>query len=216
MLSLSDKYAKYGVQTTFYWSFEDVTATDAPFVGVAPVAADIFISKDGGATAAATNAMTAIGNGVYSHVMTASEMQGSLIVVSVYDQTASEIYKPARREIVTRELMSQLTIDSTAVGGNTPALTLTGVGTGVALNVNGASSSYNHNLFDQSEVAEPSAAPSDIATFKEILQWLKRRWRNVHTASSTQLKVYKDDGTTVLSTQTLTNSSSLQSVGEAS
>lgn len=215
MLALPHVYAKYGVQTTFYWQFEDVTATDAPFIGVAPVAADIFISKDGAAPAAATNAMTAIGNGIYSHVMTAAEMQGSRIQVSVYDQTASEIYKPAFREIITRELMSQLTIDPTAVGGNTIGLTLVGVGTGLALSVSGASSSYNHNIFDQSEVTEPSAAPGDIATFKEILQWLKRRFRNVHTASSTQLKVYKDDGVTVLSTQTLSNTGSLQSVGEA-
>ena len=160
--------------------------------------------------------MTAVGNGIYSHVMTAAEMQGSRIQVSVYDQTASEIYKPAFREIVTRELMSQWTVDATAVGGNTPAVTMTGVGTGLGLNVTGASASYYHNIFDQSEVSEPSAAPSDIATFKEIFQWLKRRWRNVHTASATQLKVYKDDGITVLSTQTITNSSSLQSVGEAS
>lgn len=216
MLALPHVYAKYGVQTTFYWQFEDVTLTDAPFIGVAPVAADIFISKDGAAPAAATNAMTAVGNGIYSHVMTAAEMQGSRIQVSVYDQTASEIYKPAFREIITRELMSQLTIDPTAVGGNTIGLTLVGVGTGLALSVSGASSSYNHNIFDQSEVTEPSAAPGDIATFKEILQWLKRRFRNVHTASSTQLKVYKDDGVTVLSTQTLSNTGSLQSVGEAS
>lgn len=215
MLALPHVYAKYGVQTTFYWQFEDITDAEAPFAGVAPVAADIFISKDGAAPAAATNAMTAIGNGIYSHVMTAAEMQGSRIQVSVYDQTASAIYKPAFREIVTRELMSQLTIDPTAVGGNTIGLTLVGVGTGLALSVSGASSSYNHNIFDQSEVTEPSAAPGDIATFKEILQWLKRRFRNVHTASSTQLKVYKDDGVTVLSTQTLSNTGSLQSVGEA-
>ena len=216
MLALPHVYAKYGVQTTFYWQFEDVTITDAPFIGAAPVAADIFISKDGAAPAAATNAMTAVGNGIYSHVMTAAEMQGSRIQVSVYDQTASEIYKPAFREIVTRELMSQLTIDATAVGGNTPGLTLTGVGTGLGLSVTGASSSYNHNIFDQSEVAEPSAALSSVATFKEILQWVKRRLNNLHTASSTQLKVYKDDGTTVLSTQTITNSGSLQSIGKAS
>lgn len=214
MLVLPTKFAKYGVQTTFVVSLEDVTDAEAPFTGTAPLAADIFLSKDGAAAAAATNAMTALSNGLYTWVATATEMQASVLSVVVYDQTASAIFKPVHFQVITRISMSTLGLDATAVGGNTDALTLTGVGTGRAFNVNGATSSYNHNLFDQSEVAEPSAAPSDIATFKEIFQFLKRRWRNKHTASSTELKVYKDDATTVLSTQALANSGSLQSVGE--
>lgn len=214
MLVMPLKFGFYGVAATFVFVFEDATDAEAPFTGTAPVAADIWVSKDGAAPANATNGMTAVGNGVYTWTATAAEMQASNLFVSVYDATASAIFKPVFMEVVTRLALSTLRLDATAVGGNTDALTLTAVGTGKAFNVNGATSSYNHNLFDQSEVAEPSAAPADIATFKEIFQFLKRRWRNKHTASSTELKVYKDDATTVLSTQALANSGSLQSVGE--
>lgn len=137
MLSHGIEHAKYGVQTTFYWFFEDVTATDAPFIGVAPVTADIFISKDGGAPATATNAMTAIGNGIYSHVMTAAEMSATRISVSVYDQTASEIYKPACRVIITKLQLGQIDVDATQIGGNTEAIKAQGVGSGEGLKATG-------------------------------------------------------------------------------
>lgn len=214
MLVLPLKFAKQGVTNTFLFTLEDVTDAEAPYTGTAPVAADIWVSVDGAAPANATNAMTALGNGMYLWVAVAAELAGARTYVSVYDATGSATFKPVFMEVVTRLTLSTLTIDATAVGGNTDAVTLTAVGTGKALNVSGATSSYNHNLFDQSEVAEPSTAPADIATFKEIFQFLKRRWRNKHTASSTELKVYKDDATAVLSTQALTNSGSLQSVGE--
>jgi hypothetical protein len=137
MLSHGVEFGKYGVQTTFYWSFEDATATDAPFVGVAPVAADIFISKDGGAPAAATNAMTAIGNGIYSHVLTATEMQATRLAVSVYDQTPTEIFKPAFRVILTKLQLGQIDVDATQIGGNTSGIKATGVGTSHGVELQG-------------------------------------------------------------------------------
>lgn len=130
MLSHGIEFAKYGVATTFYWSFEDVTITDAPFIGVAPVAADIFLSKDGAAPATATNAMTAIGNGIYSHVVTAAEMQATRLSISVYDQTASEIYKPAFRVVLTKLQLGQVDIDATQIGGNTDGVKIQAVGSG--------------------------------------------------------------------------------------
>ena len=145
MLSHGIEFAKYGVQTTFYWFFEDVTATDAPFTGVAPVTADIFISKDGGAPATATNAMTAIGNGIYSHVLTATEMQATRLSISVYDQTASEIYKPACRVILTKLQLGQIDVDATQIG-NASALNLLGGGTGNGLRAKGGTTGGGADL----------------------------------------------------------------------
>jgi len=73
-----------------------------------------------------------------------------------------------------------------------------------------------HNLFDLSEVSEPSTTLASVATFKEILQHLKRRWFNRHEVVNGQLKVYKDNSTTVLDTQTVTNTESEKSIGKAS
>lgn len=216
MLDGGVRFAKYGAAYDLYFGLEDITDAEAPFTGTAPLAADIWLIKDGGTPANATNASSAIGNGVYKLTLTATEMQATNLAISIYDATASAIFKPKFLNIHTRVELGSLVIDPTNIGGNTVGLNLVGVGTGMALNVNGASASYNHNLLDQSEVAELSSAPTGTVTFKQMLQWLFRRWRNKHTASSSQLLVYKDDGTTVLSTQTLAYSGSIQSVAAMS
>lgn len=126
---ISRVYAFYGAQTTFYFTFEDISDAEAPFTGTAPVAADIWVSKNGGAPANATNAMTAVGNGIYSWVATASEMQAATVVVSVYDATASAIFKPAALLIETQVNVSQLNVDASTMT-NSNAATFTGSGTG--------------------------------------------------------------------------------------
>jgi len=126
---ISRVYAFYGAQTTFYFTFEDISDAEAPFTGAAPVAADIWVSKNGGAPANATNAMTAIGNGIYSWVATATEMQAATVVVSVYDATASAIFKPAALLIETQVNVSQLNVDASTMT-NSNAATFTGGGTG--------------------------------------------------------------------------------------
>lgn len=128
MLSLGMRFGKYGAASTFYFRLEDVTITDAPFIGVAPLAADIFLSKDGGAPAAATNGMTAIGNGVYSWVATAAEMQCVVLSVSVYDQTATEIFKPVCVDIYTEIRVGRMIVDANAMTGDIDGLYIRGKG----------------------------------------------------------------------------------------
>lgn len=255
------QFGKYGTQTTFMFALEDVTITDAPFVGVAPVTADIFLSKDGAAAATATNPFVAVSNGIYTWTATATEMQATRIAVSVYDQTASEIYKPIFFIILTKIQVGQLDCDATAlsnthgiiatgqgtgsglstVGGATGNGTLntggatsgdgtrnvatagngsgtshTGVGTGVGLKTTGATTALPHNLFDIVESAEPSAALSSLATFWAITGWLKRRLNNKATVNASSLIVYKDDSTTVLSTQAVSDNGTTDTVGKAS
>ena len=261
MLSHGTFFAKYGTQTTFFFALEDVTATDAPFVGVAPLAADIFLSKDGGAAAAATNASTAIGNGIYSWVATATEMQATRLAVSIYDQTASEIFKPIFFIVNTKLQIGQLDADATALsnvagitatgqgtgsgisatGGATGHGLLTtggatsgsglratatagngsgvdgiGVGTGYGLKTSGATNLLTHNLLDITEAAEPSAAVGSAATIMAILQHLKRRLFNKVTVNASSLVIYKDDSTTTLSTQSVSDNGTTDTVGKAS
>ena len=113
------QFAKYGTATTFYLVFEDITDAEAPFTGTAPLTADIWLSKDGGAPANATNACTTIGNGIYSWAATATELQATRLSVSIYDATASAIFKPLSLIIYTTLSLGQLNVDATQLGGNT-------------------------------------------------------------------------------------------------
>lgn len=214
MLSHGNFFAKYGTQTTFYFALEDATDAEAPFVGVAPVTADIWLVKDGGVAANATNGCTAEGNGVYSLVLTAAEMQATIISVSIYDQTASAIFLPVFFNVVTRLYLGQFDIDATQIGSNTDALKLTGVGTGVGLYTSGASAAYYTNLFSQLEGTEPSGAPADNATVMAMLQFLKRRWNNKRTQSSTTFTMYKDDSTTTAWTATVSDDGTIGTVAK--
>lgn len=216
MLSHGTFYIKYGTQTTLMLALEDVTDAEAPFVGTAPLAVDIWLSKDGGAAANATNAFTAISNGIYTWVITATEAQAARIAVSVYDATASAIFKPIYFVIQTRVALGQLDIDATQIGGNTNAFITTGVGTGVGTYATGASALYNHNLFDQTEGTEPSGAISSTASFKAILQYLKRRFFNKATATSSTVTVLKDDSSTTLQSQSYADDGTTATIGKAS
>ena len=209
------QFAKYGVQTVFYLALEDVTTTDAPFIGVAPLVGDIWLSKDGGAAAAATNAFVAVSNGIYSWTATATELQCTRLAVSVYDATASEIFKPIFFTVLTKIQVGQLDCDASALS-NTHGITCTGIGTGFGFKAVGATTALQHNLFTQSEGTEPAAALSSTATFAEILQWLKRRFNNKATVSGSSLIVYKDNSSTVLSTQAVSDDGTTDTVGKAS
>lgn len=127
------EFGQYGVQTTYMFALEDITDAEAPFTGTAPLTADIWISKDGAATANATNAFTAVSNGVYTWVATAAEMQATRLCVNVYDATASAIFKPVSILIQTKLQLGQIDVNATQIGGNVSAMSLTGVGTGAGL-----------------------------------------------------------------------------------
>lgn len=107
-------------------------------------------------------------------------------------------------------------LKATSVAGNGNGLRGVGVGTGLGLKTEGASALYKHDIFDQSEGTEPSAALSSTATLREIFQWLKRRLNNKVTVDGSNLKVYKDDSSTVLSTQSVSDNGTTDTVGKAS
>lgn len=77
--------AKYGVQTTFY--FPLVTKDAADFItGATHASGDTKLIKDGGASANTTNGFTDEGNGFYSIVLTATEMQAARLCLTIVDQ----------------------------------------------------------------------------------------------------------------------------------
>lgn len=81
----------YGKQTTIY--FPLVTAGAQDFItGATDAGTDCKVIIDGGASNTATNDFAEEGNGWYSLVLTASEMSGTVIKVSIID-TATKAYE---------------------------------------------------------------------------------------------------------------------------
>lgn len=220
------EFAKYGTQTTFMFALEDNTDTEAPFVGTAPLTADIWLSKDGGTIANATNAFVAVSNGVYTWTATATELQCTRLHVNVYDATATAIFKPLSIQIFTKLQLGQIDVDATQIGGNTTAMLLQGVGTGSGLlatggatgdglegvggstsgvGIKGTATSTNeyNNIFAVTEGTEPAAAMGNNATILRTLQGLKRRFFNKVTQTTTQQKVWNDASDTAIDTMTV-------------
>lgn len=137
----------YGAATTIYFTLSSPAATSSDrLVTTAPgslfVAGDIQVSKDGGALANVANSVTQItaANPLYSLVLSATEMQAENIVVQIVDQNG-----PAFRDLYilvrTKERLGQKITDATQIGGNTPAMTLTGIGTSPGLLATGGATS---------------------------------------------------------------------------
>lgn len=101
-------------------------------------AGDFKISKDGGALTNTTNLPTQItaGQPLYSLVLTDVEMAASEVIVTGRD-VATGSYQPVTIVITTRETFSQLYITSSPIGGDTPAVVITGIGTSAGIQIQG-------------------------------------------------------------------------------
>ena len=208
---------KYGVAQDFYITVPD-PSDDGRFLDAAVpwVAGDVVVNQDGGTEANIGTLPVRVGSTpVYKISLTAAEMQGTIVTVEPVDATASEAWGDTLLVIETKLRLGQLSVDATQIGSNTNAVEATGVGTGLGLAVAGASDSYKTDIFDQLEGSEPSSAPiADDASVMAMLQWNKRRFLNLNTQSSSEGKIFKDDGTSVLGTKPVSDSGTLQSDGE--
>ena len=76
---------KYGVQTTILFPLIDAGAVDFEATPVTDSGTDCEIIKDEGASTTCTNDFAHEGRGIYSLVLTATEMQAARIVVTIVD-----------------------------------------------------------------------------------------------------------------------------------
>lgn len=81
---------RYGVQTTLYFPLIDKGATDFEATPVSHASGDTKVIIDGGSPTNTTNAFVHEGNGIYSLTLTASEMQGRVIVLTIIDSATKE------------------------------------------------------------------------------------------------------------------------------
>ena len=83
----------YGVSATVYFPLIDFGATDFESTPATFAAGDTQIIKDGGTAANATNTPAHEGNGIYSLVLTATEMEATAISITIIDQTATKLFE---------------------------------------------------------------------------------------------------------------------------
>jgi len=76
----------FGIASSIYFPLIDAGAADFESTPVTHTTADTQISIDGGAFANTTNAFAHEGNGIYSIALTAAELSGTTIVVTIIDQ----------------------------------------------------------------------------------------------------------------------------------
>lgn len=81
-----------------------------------------------------------------------------------------------------------------------PTVTTTATATAVTT-VNGIANAAVDNILDRAMSAELASIPSQtIPTVRQMLQFVYTYWRNKYTVTTTQAKVFKADGSTVLDT----------------
>lgn len=83
---------KYNVAATILFTLI-VEGSQDFFTGAAPVAGDVKIVKDEGASANTTNLPVHEGNGIWSLLLTATEMQAARIAITIIDATATKIFE---------------------------------------------------------------------------------------------------------------------------
>lgn len=83
---------KYNVAATILFTLIVEGAQDF-FTGTAPVAGDVKIIKDEGASANTTNLPVHEGNGMWSLLLTATEMSAARVTITIIDATATKIFE---------------------------------------------------------------------------------------------------------------------------
>ena len=113
------------VQATFLFPLLVDTADENDFVTTAVhVAGDTQISKNGGAFANTINGFTHIGNGIYSLVLTAAEMNAVQIAVTVVDQTAVKVWRDHMLAIENYRDIASVLRQHVATAGGASTITL--------------------------------------------------------------------------------------------
>lgn len=92
----------YGQATTVYFPLVDFGSTALEATPVSFASGDVKIIKDGGAAANTTNLPSHEGNGIYSLVLTATELQATDLQIVLVDQTATKTWEDQALLISTR------------------------------------------------------------------------------------------------------------------
>lgn len=187
--------AEYGVAFSFAAPMVKAGSDDlAASADWTPATGDVKVSKDQGSVANITTLPTAVagtGSVLWDFSLSATEMQAAEIVVQVVDSA-------------TKAVKDNVFVVQTY--GNASAQIQFDLG--------------SNNVFSSNTIAEMSqATPPASPTAEQALNYLYREVvRNkviVDTNTNNEKQVFADDGTTILYKKSLTDASSVTTIGEA-
>lgn len=176
-------------------------------------AGDVKVSKDGGAEANIGALPTQIGaTGVWVFALTAGELSCAALTIHVKKAgVTAEIVITVETNLA----LGRVDVNATNIGGNTNAVNLTGIGTGYAFKLNGATAPYLTNLFQTQESAEIAVPPGANLTFEQMMQYLFARFFQLVTQTISTQQVLKRDSVTVLTSMAVADDGTTQSKGKA-
>ena len=93
ILRMTQEIRKYGVEATFVFPLTDRGTLDLEATPVTFEAGDTTVIKDEGAAANCDNAPAHEGFGIYSMVLTATEMSAARLAITLVDQTGTKIWE---------------------------------------------------------------------------------------------------------------------------
>lgn len=161
------------------------------------ITADDFAANSLTASALASDAVTEIQNGLAS--------QASVNTLTSYVDTEIAAIK-AKTDNLPSDPADQSLVEAAITAATTGLSTLT-------------SAQVNAEVLDVLSVdtfAELAAPPAATSSLKDKITWLFMWLRNKGTATATQRKLYADDTTTVVSTETITDDGTTFTKGKAS
>jgi hypothetical protein len=188
------------------------TSTNANLYTGALGAGDVKVSLDGGAEANINTLPTQVGaTGIWAFILSAAELVAAVTTIHVKKAgTTAEIVITVETTLA----VGRLRVNSTGVGGNTDAATLTAIGTGLPLNLVPGTGRHT-NIFDTSMVAEMSAPPPTVPTIQVGIQAVYQRMAFLVTQTVSTQTWYKADSVTPLTSIAVADDGTTQSKGKA-
>ena len=207
---------KYGVSATV--KFPLITR-DAPDLkaGATFAAGDVKIIKDEGASANTTNLPADEGNGDYSLVITATEMQAARVSIMIADQTSPKVFEDqylaidsygnasAQHEFDLDDANPDANVVSMAAGVITAAAIATGAVDADALATDAVTEIADGLLQRAISNVEPGAAFRTL--YGAIASLVNKR-----EISGTNIVLYKSDDSTILATIPITTDATLDPI----
>ena len=185
--------------------------------GVTGLTPTVTLSKNGGSFASPTGTVAEVGNGLYKLTPSSADVGtlGPLVVRAT--GTGAVTYMSECRVVAydpydaVRQGMTAL---PNATAGASGGVYVVG-GTGVTVATNNDKTGYK--LASDGLDSISTTAPSGVASnFREMMVQVWRRFFRKTTKTSSQIKTYADDGTTVTTTQAISNDGTTQTQGAAS
>lgn len=143
MPNIISVFAKYGAAFSMDFCVETPVSTgsDQFLSAVVPwVAGDVVVYQDGASAGNIDVLPTRVGaTPVYNLAVTGAKMQAQQTSVLLRDASGGPLWRDLLIIITTRLRLGQIDVDATAIGGNTTAMSLVGVGTGYGLFAKGSS-----------------------------------------------------------------------------